>query len=188
MTRVLWVWLHRWAGLAMAGFLIVVGLTGSLLAFWLEINQWLTPELYPGDRAGIELDAATLARRAEALVPLARATTVYLGYPGSVMIGMEARDGAPPLDFEFIHLDPIDGHELGPRDMAWTAQTQERHHAVRLRSAHVSRDERDRRLDSRRRRAGLDDRLLRRLLSDAASAKRTLAQGLLWRAGSRHGW
>ena len=26
---------------------------------------------------------------------------------------MEAHDGAAPLDFEFIHLDPIDGHELG---------------------------------------------------------------------------
>ncbi|MBG0801773.1 PepSY domain-containing protein [Methylocystis sp. H4A] len=113
MPRALLVWLHRWAGLAMAGFLIVVGLTGCLLAFWLEINQWLTPELYPGSRAGIELDAATLVRRAETLVPGAQARTVYLGYPGSAQIGMEARDGAPPLDFEYIHLDPIDGHELG---------------------------------------------------------------------------
>ncbi len=113
MPRALFVWLHRWAGLAMAGFLIVVGLTGSLLAFWLEINQWLTPELYPVPRAGIELEAAALARRAETLVPGAQARTVYLGYPGSAQIGMEARDGAPPLDFEYIHLYPIDGRELG---------------------------------------------------------------------------
>ena len=113
MPRALFVWMHRWAGLAMAGFLILVGLTGSLLAFWLEINHWLTPELYPGPRAGIELDAAVLARRAESLVPGAQVRTVYLGYPGSAQIGMQARDGAPPLDFEYIHLDPIDGHELG---------------------------------------------------------------------------
>ncbi|MGJ0620155.1 MAG: PepSY-associated TM helix domain-containing protein [Methylocystis sp.] len=113
MTRGFFVWLHRWAGLAMAGFLILVGLTGSLLAFWLEINHWLTPELYPGPRAGIALDAAALVKRAETLVPGAQARTVYLGYPGSAQIGMAARDGAPPLDFEFIHLDPIDGHELG---------------------------------------------------------------------------
>ncbi|MFO1125514.1 MAG: PepSY-associated TM helix domain-containing protein [Methylocystis sp.] len=72
MSRAFFVWLHRWTGLAMAGFLILVGLTGSLLAFWLEINQWLTPELYPAPRAGIELDAATLARRAEAIVLQAR--------------------------------------------------------------------------------------------------------------------
>ncbi|HEY8213027.1 MAG TPA: PepSY-associated TM helix domain-containing protein, partial [Methylocystis sp.] len=112
MHRAFFVWLHRWAGLAIAGFLILVGVTGSLLAFWLEINQWLTPELYPAPRAGIELDAATLARRAEAIVPQARATTVYMGYPGSASIGMESHDGAP-LDFQYIHLDPIDGRELG---------------------------------------------------------------------------
>jgi uncharacterized iron-regulated membrane protein len=112
-ARAFWVWLHRWAGLGMAGFLILVGLTSSLLAFWLKLNHLITPELYPGSRSGIELDAATLARRAEALVREARATTVYLGYPGSVMIGMEAKEGAPELDFEFLHLDPIDGHERG---------------------------------------------------------------------------
>lgn len=113
MRRAFWVWLHRWTGLAMAGFLIIVGLTGSLLAFWMELNQWLSPEMYPGERPGVMLDAATLARRAEAIVPQARTTTVYLGYPGSVMIGMEARDGAPALDFEYIHLDPVDGNERG---------------------------------------------------------------------------
>ena len=106
-------WLHRWAGLSMAGFVILVGLTGSLLAFWLEINHWMTPDLYPGERPGVTLDAATLVRRAEAIVPEARATTVYLGHPGFATIGMETRDGGSPLDFEFIHLDPIDGTERG---------------------------------------------------------------------------
>lgn len=112
-TRAAFVVVHRWVGLAMGGFLFVVGLTGSLLAFWVELNHWLTPDMYPGDRPGITLDPATLARRAETLVPQARTNTVYLGYPGSVMIGMEAREGALPLDFEFIHLDPIDGYERG---------------------------------------------------------------------------
>lgn len=113
MTRTVWVWLHRWAGLAMAGFLILVSLTGCLLAFHSELNHWLTPDLYPTPRAGVELDAATLARRADALVPQARTNTVYLGHPGSVQIGMEARPGEVPLDFGYIHLDPISGKELG---------------------------------------------------------------------------
>lgn len=113
LARAFWVWLHRWAGLAMAGFLILVGLTGSLLAFWPELNHWLTPELYPGPQAGVELDAATLARRAEAIVPQARVSTIHLAYHGTAMIGLEAREGAPTLDFEFLHLDPIDGHERG---------------------------------------------------------------------------
>jgi uncharacterized iron-regulated membrane protein len=97
----------------MTGFLIVVGLTGSLLAFWLELSHLLTPRIYPTPRPGIELDAAALARRAEALVPQARTNTVYLGYPGSVQIGMEPRPGSPALGFNYLHLDPITGSELG---------------------------------------------------------------------------
>jgi uncharacterized iron-regulated membrane protein len=114
-TRTVWVWLHRWAGLTMAGFLILVGLTGSLLAFWGELNHWLTPELFPGPHAGIELDPATLARRAEALIPHGRVGTVYLGYAGSALIGMEARPGVPELDFTQLILDPVTGEELGRR-------------------------------------------------------------------------
>jgi len=38
MTRGFWVLAHRYAGLFMAFFLIVAGLTGSILAFDGEIN------------------------------------------------------------------------------------------------------------------------------------------------------
>jgi uncharacterized iron-regulated membrane protein len=111
--RGLLVWLHRWVGLTMAGFLIIVGLTGSLLAFQLEINALLAPDLYPGPHGGVELDPATLARRAEALSPGSRATTVYVGYVGTAHIGMEALPGAPPLDFTNMLLDSVTGKELG---------------------------------------------------------------------------
>lgn len=43
-TRTLWVKIHRWAGLAMAGFLIVVGLTGSVLVFDGELHRRLDPD------------------------------------------------------------------------------------------------------------------------------------------------
>ncbi|WP_256212153.1 PepSY domain-containing protein [Nitrosomonas eutropha] len=38
LKRSFWVWLHRWAGLIMASFLIIVGITGSLLAFYPELE------------------------------------------------------------------------------------------------------------------------------------------------------
>ena len=41
--RPFWVLIHRWAGLGMAGLLIVVGLTGSLLAFYLELERLAHP-------------------------------------------------------------------------------------------------------------------------------------------------
>jgi uncharacterized iron-regulated membrane protein len=113
MSRAFFVWFHRWVGLTMAAFLIVVGLTGSLLAFLTEINHWLAPEMHPGAHPGIELDAATLARRAEALVPQARTATVFLGEPGVALIGMQPREGDAPLGFDSLALDRVTGAELG---------------------------------------------------------------------------
>ncbi|NOS75677.1 MAG: PepSY domain-containing protein, partial [Methyloglobulus sp.] len=43
MTRYFWVLLHRYAGLTMAGFLIIVGLSGSLLAFFTDLEQLINP-------------------------------------------------------------------------------------------------------------------------------------------------
>lgn len=108
---------HRWAGLSLAAFLIIVGATGSLLVYWQELNERLAPQLYPGVRPGTPLTAAELALQAEATLPEARATTVYLGYPGTVWVGVEARPGHPSLSFDYIYLDPITGSELGR--VAW---------------------------------------------------------------------
>ncbi len=43
MTRQFWVYIHRYVGLRMALFLVIVRLTGSLLAFYDEIDDWLNP-------------------------------------------------------------------------------------------------------------------------------------------------
>ena len=59
--------LHRWTGLLIAAFLIIVGLTGSILAFEDKIDHLLNPELHvahPPNRT--PLDLATFAERAEA--------------------------------------------------------------------------------------------------------------------------
>lgn len=45
-VRPLWVLVHRYAGLAMTVFLAVVGLTGSLLAFYAELERVVSPQLY----------------------------------------------------------------------------------------------------------------------------------------------
>lgn len=113
MTRRFLVWMHRWVGLLMAAFLIVVGATGSLLAFFPELNHWLAPDIHPGLPAVMKLDAAALAHRAEAIVPQARATAVYYAFMDTVMISMEAQPNAPPLDFDELYLDPVSGEELG---------------------------------------------------------------------------
>ena len=96
--RRFWVFLHRWAGLLMAGFLIVVGITGSLLAFNSELERLISPQLYAAPRPGaVPLDAATLALRAEALVPKGQVYSVSFAEPDQVLVTMgPARGGRKP--------------------------------------------------------------------------------------------
>jgi uncharacterized iron-regulated membrane protein len=114
-TRRVFVFIHRWLGLVIAGFLVIVGLTGCLISFVGELNHWLAPHVYPGPH-GDALAPAALARRAEALVPGSRAITVYLGgESGSARVGLEAAPGVAPLEFSSIILDAVTGDELHRR-------------------------------------------------------------------------
>jgi uncharacterized iron-regulated membrane protein len=104
----------------MTVFLVITGLTGSLLAFTDELNRAVTPDLFPPAQSGVSLDMATLAERAEELAPQARTNSIYVGTPGTVIVQMDAR---PPvtgsasysLPFNQLFLDPIKGTELGRR-------------------------------------------------------------------------
>ncbi|BBU63704.1 hypothetical protein MSC49_36390 [Methylosinus sp. C49] len=111
MTRTIFVFLHRWTGLALASFLILVGVTGSILVFLPELNHWLTPNLYPGRIDGAELSASALLRRAEELTPQARATRIFFAAPGTTIVSFEAKPGAAEVDA--LYLDPVSGDALG---------------------------------------------------------------------------
>ena len=80
--RRVFVWLHRWVGLLLTGFLIVVGLTGSLITFNSEIERWISPQVYAPPRPGVApLDLGTLAARAENLDPAARVEGISFTAP-----------------------------------------------------------------------------------------------------------
>ena len=44
--------LHRWAGLTIALFLVVAGLTGSVLVFREELDAWANPDLFASPARG----------------------------------------------------------------------------------------------------------------------------------------
>lgn len=120
MARRFFVWLHRWAGLGMAAFLIVVGLTGSLLAFNVELERVFAPRLFAVPRAGQPtLDLATLAEHAQRLLPDARVTSVTFTEPDQVAVGFVQREGAEAPSgadtFDELFIDPWTGDELGRR-------------------------------------------------------------------------
>ena len=68
----LFVFMHRWVGLAMTLFLVIVGLTGSALAFREELDVWLNPELLTvAKRDAPLLDAIYAARESRvAFIPM----------------------------------------------------------------------------------------------------------------------
>jgi len=114
------VFLHRWAGLGMTLFLILVGLTGSLLAFRMDLERLINPELFAEANPGQSpLSLATLAERAETLAPQARAGYFEVEH-GQAIMSMRPRidpsTGKPfQLDFDHIFLNPYTGTELGRR-------------------------------------------------------------------------
>ncbi|MBY0579621.1 MAG: PepSY domain-containing protein [Burkholderiales bacterium] len=121
MARKFFVWLHRWVGLLMAAFLIIVGLTGSLLAFNTDMEKLINPQLFavkPTPDAK-PLDMATLAEKAEAAEPHARVHYFLVGREQVLMHAGPRTDpatGKPyPLDFDQMFLDPWTGKELGHR-------------------------------------------------------------------------
>ncbi|PPK73094.1 putative iron-regulated membrane protein [Methylobacter tundripaludum] len=114
---------HRYAGLGMALFLIVSGLTGALLAFYHELDQALNPGLF-----------RVQERRTAALGPDALVAAVQKAYPNtqvsflalhradreSVHVrlspGNQSADGKPNVpDIDEVYLDPYDGRILGGR-------------------------------------------------------------------------
>jgi hypothetical protein len=70
--------LHRYAGLAMALFLTVAGLTGGVITFYAELEVALNPHLYTVTPRGEALSALALRARAAQHVPQARFNYVDL--------------------------------------------------------------------------------------------------------------
>ena len=121
MTRHVWVLLHRYAGLYMAFFLMVAGLTGSVLAFYHELDAWLNPNRY---RVALPaqplLDGFTLRQKALLLEPRAYVNDVNLHLqPGHVYEAflqprIDPKTGKPyELGFHSLRLNPYTGTLIG---------------------------------------------------------------------------
>lgn len=110
--------IHKWSGLFAALFLIVAGLTGSLLAFENELEELVNPAQYlvePRLDAAL-LDPFELLARAERSLPGYQVIGMpLLRQPGrSVKINIERRDGGV-ADADQAFLDPHDGRLIGMR-------------------------------------------------------------------------
>jgi uncharacterized iron-regulated membrane protein len=114
---------HRYVGLALALFLVNVGLTGSVMAFGPELDAWLNPNLFTtAPRATPMMDPVELRRMAEELAPLGRVDSIRLDpRPGSAFVATVTPRTDPatgkPFDLPAteIFLDPYTGQRMGER-------------------------------------------------------------------------
>jgi uncharacterized iron-regulated membrane protein len=131
MARQVFVFIHRWLGLAMTIFLIIVGLTGSVIAFREELDVWLNPELLTvAKRDAPLLDPVTLREKASALYPDERFDLVRLHMSPDRAVGFWRMSGMNADDHimastEQFYLDPYTGEKLGERPL-WSGPTLER--------------------------------------------------------------
>lgn len=96
--RQAWVIAHRWAGLSLALFLVVVGLTGALMAFYDEIEVAIAPQLHL-----VQPPSAQAAM----LSPIELREKVQAAYPGAVINYL-------PLHLETGHALKLDIRRIDP--------------------------------------------------------------------------
>jgi uncharacterized iron-regulated membrane protein len=103
--RPAWVIAHRWAGLSLALFLTVVGLTGALMAFYDELESLIAPQLHV---------VQPPSPQAEPLHPIELREKVQAAYPGAVInyLPLHSEPGHA-LKLDIRRLDPATGR-IGP--------------------------------------------------------------------------
>ena len=120
--------LHRWVGLAIAVFLVFSGLTGAVISWDHELDDWLNPHLMHTDSTGSARDSLELARAIEARDPRARVTFVPLVPEAGETLGFGISPRVDPetgrlydLGYNQVFVDPVTGEERGRREWgaAW---------------------------------------------------------------------
>ncbi len=66
--------IHRWAGLFIAVFLAIAGLTGAVISWDHELDEWLNPHLYDAKAEGAPLPPLELVKKAEDADPRGKVT------------------------------------------------------------------------------------------------------------------
>jgi uncharacterized iron-regulated membrane protein len=121
--RTFWTAVHRFAGLAVALFLIVSGLTGAVISWDHEIDGWLNRKLYDTTARGPFKDPFDLAAAVEAHDPRVRVAYMPLGFEEGHAAGYFVQPRTDPatgkpyqLGYNRVYVDPVTAEIRGTRD------------------------------------------------------------------------
>lgn len=114
-------WVHRYVGLLMTVFLVVAGVTGSLLAFYVELDEALNPSLYrvsaPAPGAPV-LDPFEQREALQGQLPhglWAHRVSFEARAGIASLVSVSAAPGAENQGDDEFFLDPSSGRVLGSR-------------------------------------------------------------------------
>lgn len=115
--------IHRYVGLLIALFLIFSGLTGAVISWDHELDDWLNPHLTEARTTGKPLSSLEIAKQIEANYPEIRVTSLPISVEAgeSFIFGVKPRQN--PITgrlfepgFSQVFIDPATGDELGKRE------------------------------------------------------------------------
>ncbi len=114
--------IHRWAGLFIAVFLIISGVTGAIISWDHELDEWLNPHLFDSNAAGATKPPLDLVRSVEAADGRVAVTYFPLQFEAghNAVIGVAAKidptTGQPfEIDYNQVFVDPVSGAHAGKR-------------------------------------------------------------------------
>ncbi|MGX9865927.1 PepSY-associated TM helix domain-containing protein [Pseudomonas moraviensis] len=120
--RAFLVLLHRYIGLAISVFLLLAGLTGSVLAFNHELDEWLNPQFYEATSVGERLSPGVLVDAVQTAHP--KLQVWYMEYPHeaghtALLAAVPRNDPATGQPFDernqVFYLDPVSTAQKGAR-------------------------------------------------------------------------
>jgi uncharacterized iron-regulated membrane protein len=114
--------LHRYVGLGLTSFLVVIGLTGCVIAHFNDLDTAVNPDLWRVEPRGAPLSVLDLRERLAAQDP--RVHVYYVHFPESPTQALSAyvegaidpAAGEPyAIDYDEVFADPYTGARLGER-------------------------------------------------------------------------
>lgn len=121
--REFFTWLHRCFGLTIAVFLVISGITGAIISWDHELDDWLNPHLLETRSVGVAQSATTLVATVEKAFPNVQVTYYELpveeGHTYYFWVEPRVNPDTGHLykpGFNQVYVDPISGEILGKRE------------------------------------------------------------------------
>jgi uncharacterized iron-regulated membrane protein len=115
-------YLHRYIGLGLTAFLLVIGLTGCVIAWFTPLDELINPDLLHVEPRGAAIPVLDLRERLAAELPDAHVYYVHFPERPDQSLSVYTEGAIDPvtgesreLDYDEVFVDPYSGEQLGRR-------------------------------------------------------------------------